>query len=747
MTVEPVLFNPASSFSPGFDLAKFGQALKRRKFLIIGIVLSACFGAVWLNANLKPQYTAESQVMLDSRQTRVTSIPDVLGELSLTEGEGVIDTEVLVMQSDPLIARVVDQLNLANDPEFNAALRGATTAAGDRPGLVARVKEDVRAVLRRMRPDGVADVPESDASRRDVIDAVQSAIKVRASGRSLVLLVSVTTSSPAKSARIANAVVEAYLANQVRTKMEATQLVNRFISERLDELQKRVLTSEAAIQQARTKAGIFESKGFTTQQEEVSAVENQLNTERAQRLELEARIREIDAMQKGGNIDASSDVIKNPLIASLRAQESTLIAEQASLRTTFGLRHPKVLAVEAELRDLRTKIATEIGKIRRSLTADLAVARAHEADLAGRKAAIEQRAGQTRQAEVQIAELQRQYDADKGVYDTFLQRARETAQQADGGLLPDARIVAYAAAPAAPSFPKLSILLGAAFVLSTILAVAIALLLERMHDGIRSSDELEQATGLPVLARIPFITRRAARGSRPLDLIVDKPLSVIAESFRALHTKLQLRQKSANTVLMLTSPLAGDGKTFTALGLARTAQVQGIPTIVLDFDLRRAQLHRAMSGAQSPGLAEYLLGQASLEQIIRRDQRTELHYVTAGTAEGAPARLLHSRMLPELIARLRRSYGLVVLDTPPILVVDDALVLATMSDVALLVARHHVTPRRAVDVALRQLRQMGVPLGGAILSQMRRKHLSAEEYAEPGMLYANYINRRRKRAA
>jgi capsular exopolysaccharide synthesis family protein len=405
-----------------------------------------------------------------------------------------------------------------------------------------------------------------------------------------------------------------------------------------------------------------------------------------------------------------------------------------------------VLAANAEVRQVRARIRDETQKILRGLESEAVIARSREAALRRTLAELEQRLAEAEQAEATARDLERDAAATRSLYESLLARQKQVATQ-EGIQQADARVVSEAAVPLRASFPNRKLFLAVALMAATTSGVGLAMLRERSRQGFRSMQELEGVLGVRAIGEVPMLRGRAARRGGLAMHVRRSPRSLAAESMHTVRSRLALGAavrdgRPPPRVLAVTSALPGEGKTSVALALARSFAVSGRSVLLVECDLRNRSLARDLGqGARHPGLLAILEGEASLEEVLGEAPGPGLRVLPAEREPHAqPQDLLHSERFRWLLERAEASFDYVVLDTPPLGVVSDALMLNHAVDAAVLVVRWESTPRDAAARALRSLDLAGIPVAGAVLNAAdTRKSDYASGYPLAGQAVRRYF--------
>ncbi len=718
---------------PAIDLHRHIALFRRRIRLMAAIMAGVFVLFMTVVLLLPPTYTSMASVELDPRQANVVSIAQVLPGMPADTTQ--VDTEAKVLQSRSLAEKVVDRLKLTEDPEFNALLRPKSF-----------ISPLVPAFLKSHKPV----TPES--TREKVVDNVLANLKVARDNLTLIINVSFSSGSAfspnaaEKSARIANAFADQYLLEQLDTKFDATRRASDWLNSRLAGLRSQVETAESAVEQYRASHGLLalsEQQGTITQQE-ISNLNTQLAQARAEQAGAEAKLNTAKSqLAAGSHGDDLGEALSSPVVTQLRQQRAQLSAQVADLAGRYGPRHPEMLKAQRQLADIDGQIQSEINRVTSNLEAQVQVARQRTASLAGSVGNSKGSLATSNAAGVKLAELQRNADAVKTLYQAFLDRFKQTTEQ-QGIQQSDSHVVARATTPTQPSFPKPLIMGAVGLVFAGVCGLLTIFIMEALEQGLYTTEDVEKTLRLPHLGSIPD-SRALVEGKRgqsklsPLAYVIDQPLSSFAESFRHLATSIQFSRVGEPVhVVAVTSALPGEGKTTTTICLARVMAAQGTSVVVVDCDLRRRTVNRLLSVDPAVGLLEYLAGNATLDEVLVRDEKSGAYLLPLTKNEYTPKDLFASAAFDRLLEELRRRFTTVLLDTAPVLPVDDTRVLAPKADCVVFLARWRKTPRKAVEHALHQLEMVGAYVAGVGLTQVNMRDQVRYGYGDASYYYRSY---------
>lgn len=722
------------------SLVELWQIAKIRSRVIFGTAAAIFAIVVIVLFSITPLYTGTAVVMLDPRQQNVVNVQSVLPGLS--GDQTTILTQVQILQSEGLASRVIAKLKLDQDAEFDSSLR--PTLRNYFSWL------NIRQWISRST-DILTPAQKAAQQHQRVLTAFQKHLTVAQVGLSSAIKISFDSESPGKAANISNAVADAYVEDQLNAKFEATQRANTWLSGRLGQLANQAAAAQSLVEQYKAQHRLTEVAG-PTGSGSISVLDQQIAQENAQlmtaqttRGQAEATAARVKQLVDSGHADEVNQVVSSPLIAQLRGQEAQLVQQLAQLSSRYGAEHPKMLDLQAEKRDLDAKIAAEITKVVATAENDAVVARAHEAVLNTALNKLEGQSSVQGQDRVKLAELDANANSARALYDAFVARSKQT-QEEEGLQIPDARVISQASVPLVPSSPQKNLILGGGLVFALLIGFGAAFTLERLDNGFRIASRVEEVLGYPVFATLPNVATPPSKNglSSAADLIVDRPLSGFAEGIRGLQMGISLSNVDKSPrVILVTSALPGEGKTTTALSLARHLAQVGNKVVVIDGDLRRPNIRNLVPpGDNEIDLIEVLRGAATLDQAIRPDIKgTAFILPVSHHVKNAPD-LIESQAMAKTIEYLRGAFDYIVIDSAPILPVNDTKVLAQLVDAIVFVVRWEQTPRTAALDAIKALREVRAPIAGVALSRAdtKRFHYYSFGYGSSYYAYSNYYN-------
>lgn len=755
--------DPAKSLfddSEMVDVVGMFGALRRRKWMIGLITVAGTAGAYLYGGSVVPIYNARATLLVDPSNTGIAEL-EAAGS-TVTTDFNAIATQIRLLQSRSYQTRVMEDLGLFEDPEFNSALAGPAPEPGILDNVSLQILAEPLAVLTTWLPgdwlpgdwlvgSGAAneqsDILESVApriARERALDAFSGSLEVLSDPAAYVINIGFSSPDPEKAARIANRVAEMYVDDQLNNKLFATDRTSSWLQERLAELEIELREAEERVAEFRSTNLVGAGQGMTLNQQELSDLNGDLIIARGEMSENQAKLRLIRELRSSGqNVDTLADVVNSPLIISLRQQEVELLREEAELASLYGERHPRMVRLQNEKLNLAQKIAGEVERVIQRLENDLRVTSSRIATIETQLGNVKSQNVTDQSAEVRLAQYERQAESVRAIYESFLNRFKETREQLEI-VQPDVRIVSVANPPTRPTTPGKKLFAAAGLVVSFGLASLLAILLERFDRGIRSSREIQRQLGMSTLSLVPRLDK-LKRNQKPYQYLMEKPLSAYSEALRSVYMAVKLSNVDREPkVVLVTSSLPQEGKTTFAVSLATFAARSHKRVLLIDLDLRHPSVHRELGWQVSGGLVEYMAGERTLEEVIHHDLETGLHFLPVKGQTTNPTDLLDSQKMRLLIESLRDSYDYIVLDSAPLASVTDTRVAALLADKLIFCIRWGQNMVGAAEESIQALREVNVEPAGAVLTMVDMKRHAQYGYGDIGQYYTQsqkyYVN-------
>jgi capsular exopolysaccharide synthesis family protein len=719
------LQRPGNFENDGVSIGQIFSVLTRRWIVLTTTILGITMLGLVIVKMLTPTYTSTAIIVLSARQDSVVDMQEPY--MHAAASDALTRSESDALQSRTLVDRVIDRENLTTDPEFNLFIRRPANNLLTRSGITKYLPKAMQVRLGFVPPD--PGTLAKDQIKYNVATQVLGAYAVAADPKTYTVKVSFTSVDPAKASRIANRFTAEYMASQVDEHVAASDRAAIWLNPRLAELSKKVEQADRAVEAFRQSHHIVNLPGVSGDQsdgsntlalQEIQNLAQGLSAARNTRAQLEAAQQEVAQLRDDPERALSAPAVAAaPVVENLRIQELTAAAQLASLKGTYGERHPLVISATNALQELRTRLTDEAGRALKQLDVQMRAAQANESQLQTRMNELTNIRSAETQVLPQLRQLESAQTAAKTVYDTFVQGLlRATAQ--DGVPTPKGRIIQHADVVDWPTFPNVPIAMAVILVAAMMIGVGTAYALEASDKSFRSADEIESSLQLPVLGLTLAAPRSMGRKrGRVSHNVVSEPVSAMSETVRQVRTAISFsRNDRQPKVIMVTSAVPAEGKTTFALMVGRQSALAGNRVIVVEAEMRRPTFDKEVDPLPAKGLGHYLLNRATVDEIIGIDSTSGVHFIAARERSALSGELLGSARMAALLRELGTRYDFIVLDTPPATIVADALQLGGVIDAAVLVVKWNSTPRYLARDAAKKLRGANVPLVGAVMTQV-----------------------------
>jgi capsular exopolysaccharide synthesis family protein len=737
---ERILVQPPAvmvrAAAPGQEgLVETLRKLWRRRRMILACTLALGGIGAAVAWSMPSYYVSEARVLVGVPAPRVLNAEAIITDVS-PDAERVAN-EAFILQSRNLAKTVIDRLRLAEDPEFNPELR--------QPSRWSRlfdvaipVPPIVKDWMAQLRPPAPKPLPAEAATARDdrIIDTLLSRVDVSLLGRSHVLSVKAEAQKAATSSAVANALAEVYLEYQRGEKVAALDRVDKFLLGRIDELREQVRRSDHAVEDYRRRHGLYRSNnatGVTAQQ--LSELNTQLISAQTAKAEAESRLNEAQGMRNGGmGGESVPDVLRSPLISSLKQQQADAERRAAEASATYGTRHPNMINAQAEVGNIQRRVAAEVAKTIDGLSREARAANARYEALKQNFERLKTQMGEVNDDSIQLEALERDAAVNRNLLEAMLNRAKQSVGTEDM-LQANAKLVSPAAPAQAPSYPPKPLIAFLGGIGGLLFGSALALLRESGDRTFRRADQIETMTGLPVLAMVPQVSTRTP----PPMQVLRHPTSVYSEALRRVQIGIELSEAAASPkTILISSATPSEGKSVMTASLGRLLASNGKRVLLIDCDWRSPKLHQIFHCNNKDGLAGLLAEKTEvvLDDLLHHDALSGADVLTSGSWSPRSAHLLSSPRMRHLLDALTPHYDFVILDTAPALVTADVLALARIVEKVVFVVRWGHTRRDAALEALKQIIDAQGDVAGVVFSRVVSRQYRQYGYRDPFYDYA-----------
>ncbi len=703
----------------------YGDVIRKHIGIMITFFLSVVLTTGYLMMYQVPIYAAGATLLIERKASQLADIQQMLSEPFDTDQHDYYKTQYEILKSKSLAAQVIQEHHL--EPIFAAAKpkpqsdlsRWAKTA-------ISWVKTQL------LRPEPSPPPPKRRDHAHGVpagwIHAYRSMLTIKPIERTHLVRVVFHAADPELAARLANAHMETYIRRGPRLRAEAKHEAQSFLAEKLDELKKRVETSEAALNDYRRRKGILSPAAKDNLVVVRLADLNQRLTEaEANRIDLEAQIRLI----RGRDYEAIPAVVSHPLIRSFKEQLLRLESQYADLLTKYKPGHPNLAPFKAQLAHIQERLEQEVQQIGVGIESAYQTAQAKEKELKG---LVERQKAETlslKDASVDYAILAREADTNRQLYDSVLQRMKEIKMVA-ALRAPNATVLDRADVPSQSSGSQTVMNMLVSVMVGLLGGVGLAFLIEQLDHTFKTSEEVKRDLRLPILGIVPdFLSLPpSARKLQPPPsenmpisretAMMSPSRSAVAEIYAKLCTAIMLSQpEAAPKNILFTSAVGSEGKTTNVVNTAMMFALSGARVLLIDADVRNPSCHKVLGMDNKPGLTELITGQLGVDEVIQSTAVDNLSLLTAGASPPNPTVLVGSNKTHETLVTLQQHYDCICIDSPPVIPVSDAELLSTMVHGVVLVIDGQTTPKQVAKETRARLTYARANLLGIVLNRMR----------------------------
>ena len=639
-----------------------------------------------------------------------------------------VEGQILILKSDTIALSVINNLHLADDPEFGSSSTGRIF------GLFSSSLHS-------------NDKSSSSDRSRGALASFTKRLSVNRVGMSFVIEISFISNRPERAAQIANAIVEAYINDQLEAKYETTRRANDWLQSRLGELQRQSVAADHAVADFKAKYNFVNiGNGQSADEQLISQLNTQLLESRAQTSTAQARLDRIEQIIKmAGDINdpatgTVADTLNSPVINQLRTRYLELVNREADLSARVGSNHLAVINMQRQIRELRSSILDELKRISETYKSDFEIAKQRQADVEKRLAGAVSDSHSAGQAQGALNELESKARTYHSLYDNLLQRYTELSQQES---LPttEARFITRASPPLDKAYPKTLLILAGAVFAGLALGLGVGFLREMLDSVFRTTKQVVAALHTNCLAVIPLAKntpassspavleqklqperdglRTIVRRSSTMWTVDDSPLSRFAEAVRSVKLAVDLGVPEKSKVIGITSAIPNEGKSTISANLALLIAQVGARVLLVDGDLRNPSLSRALAPVAKGGILEVVSGESSLKDVVWTDPSTNMAFLPAAM----PFRLAHSSeilsndLTKQLFKELRQSYDYIIVDLSPLVPVIDVRATTNLVDAYVLVVEWGRTKIKLVEHALSEAENVYENLLGVVLNK------------------------------
>ncbi|UCI19615.1 polysaccharide biosynthesis tyrosine autokinase [Mesorhizobium sp. B2-1-8] len=730
-----------------------GMAARQAKVVGVCAIIGLFLGLLYLQTT-PPKYQSVASVLIDEGLNKI--VDDISAASTTMQTDSAILSQIEILTSTRLAAVVVDKLKLDQNDAF---MNPPQSALAQGVGLV-------RGLIQYVRPSpvmpGVGDISKLDPATRDALIAtsrrdyailkLQNEIRADRVGRSYVIALGYQATDPGLAKAITKAYADAYLADQLDASFDATERAAVWLQGRLTELRESSRQASLAVEKFRAEHGLSaNSDGQLMSDKQLADLNAQLIVAQADTARASARYQQYKSIVDSGSDNAfkdaaiSSDQPSSSVIAALKTRYLAVAKRQQDVEANFGAQHPQAVALAKEKADISAQIFGELKQLTESYRNEYEVALARETALRANVAAAQGKSSIDNQSQVKLRELDQKATALTTLYQTFLGRYEEAAQQ-QSFPVGKIRIISDASTPLAASSPRTMVVLGLSLVLGVLMGAGFGGLNEFNERFFRTGEEVRDRVGLKFLGYLPTIGGKPMKEDKPgepdlkvartpaaierrarMRVSIDAPASMFSETLRSAKIAFDVvLEGQASRVIGVISVLPGEGKSTVAANLAGLLAANGARTLLIDGDLRNPGLSRSLGMEAEQGLMEAVVSGQTWQSVGKIDRQTKLAIIPAVSRGhfSHTSELLSSAGMRRFIENAKETFEYIVVDLPPLGPVVDAKAFAPLVDGFVLVTEWGRTPRAMVRSMLESEPYVANKIVGAVLNKVDLKKLA-----------------------
>jgi succinoglycan biosynthesis transport protein ExoP len=706
------------------DLAHYWLVVRRQFKKILALSLVATSISVLVALSLTPLYSATSTLLIESNESKILSIEEVYG-LSGNSSEYFL-TQFEILKSRDMAKRVVEALDLVNVAEFNPYHSNHNKSFSFKALIMGEAE---------------AKAPTEAQVLAQTINSFWAAVSIAPVRKTHLVKISVVSRDPQLAPIAANAIANAYIKSQLDAKVSLTQQAVESLGERLSGLKDKLNDSEQKLQKFREDNNLIDVKGISTLiAKALDQVGERLVAARSERLDFETSYLQLKSLpdQFYNSLSSLPFIVNNPLIASLLEVKSSSELKVSELSQRYGPLHPKMAAAHSDLTAVQASLLSQMKRVADGIKNDFAAAKSKENSLLSALNSTKSEMQAINRTEFELADYERNVRSNRTLYEKFFERISETAET-ETLQTANARIVDTAVMSAIPIKPKKKLIVLLVLVVSLMLGIALAFLLDALDATIKHAEDVDHKLGFSMLGLLPLLPINNANTSReqsPVRAFVHSENVGFKESIRTLRTSLTLTglEKPVQT-LLFTSTVPREGKTTASVNLA-SAYGQLEKVLLIDADMRRPTVAKQLQlPPGSCGLSNAVAYPERLDECIHTIEDLCIDVMPAGSIPSNPLELLSSKNFTDILEQLKGRYQRIIIDSAPMQVVSDALYLSTLTDGIVYIIKADSTKDKLIKRGLGRLEDSSARILGVVLTQV-----DMEKDARYGGNYSGYYD-------
>ena len=710
--------------SETLDLVEYWRSITKRKWSIVGLVLLVSIITTLVVYSMRPVYRSTATVLIEQGKSKVVSIEEVYN--SMGGNREYYQTQVEIMKSRELARKVVERLKLTTHKDYDPRQQEASATEFLSPAAWFATKE----------------TPTEENVLKSVIKRVTDDLQIQPVRNSQLVQVSFSAYDKELAAKVPNTLAEVFIESDLDARVAMTQKAGSWLTERMSDLRVKLDASEKSLQDYRERERIVDVKGVAMSgaSKALEQATTDLVSVRTKRAEAESLFNQVKAARQGraaGGYESIPAVLRHPTVQRLKELEAETERWLADASKRYGPEHPKMVQANAELVAAKENVKRQIESVVAGVEKEYEVARSNEQ-------ALERALGQSKseiqginRKEFQLGVLEREAQGNKQLYDMFVTRFKETNVAGDLQSTV-ARVVDPANVPNIAYAPKKTQIVSIAAAVALLIGIMLSLLLDRISNTINTASDVEARLGVPMLGYLQKMPNSGKKSASTEMSFMNDSQSLFSESIRTIRTGIMMGAlDSPKKIIVVTSSVPSEGKTTVCFNLACALAQVNKSVLLVDADLRRPKMGRLIGRDKSaPGLSNMVSGVAPISECIVKHEQGGFHMLTAGFVPPNPLELLSSAKFMDVLDKLKEAFDVVLIDSPPLGLVSDALVLSQVANEIIFVVKADSTPYQLARANIKRLMLADAPILGVVLNQLDLER--AEKYYGEYSGYGRY---------
>ena len=681
------------------DLLSYWRILVKRRRLIAGVLAGVVALALMVTLMTQPQYRASALMQVEKEGPPIVATQGAMPFYDGWDPE-FLNTQYELLRSRALAERVANEMNLTAE-----TLEGLND-----PGWLGRVIGLLRPAP-KAKAEAVNRPQGSEALLQQATGVIQGGLSVDPIKESRLVRLSFDSPDPAFSARVVNAVAEGFIASSLERRMGTTSYAKTYLEDQLQQTKGKLEEAERKLVEFAQQQGLVNTgaEGTSLATQNLTQLNAMLAEAQSERIRAASRWRQASVGALAADMQAGTN------ISAMQQQRATLQLEYQQMLQTFKPDYPQMVSLKSQIDEVQRQIAGETGRARSAVKAEYDAAVAREGMLKGQIANLRGEALDTDSRSIQYNILKREADTNRQMYDSLLQRFKEVG--AAGDVRTNNISIVDRAQGGFRFKPNLFKNLAMGLLAGLLLGILLAFVLEFLDDTLKTPDDLEQKLKLAVLGIIPKLGPK-----QNVTEVAADSRSAFSEAYRSVRTALQFStDHGVPRSLLVTSPSPSEGKSTTALALARNFAQLGKRVLLIEADLRNPSLHRTLGVKGEAGLSNLLSGSNSLKEVTLDTDDDRLKVILAGPLPPNPAELLSGSKFVSMLTVACERYDQIIIDGPPVLGLADSPILANVVEGTLLVITSGKTRINTAQAAQKRLLAARARIVGALLTKYDAK--------------------------